>query len=148
MLFQNKEKSLELTVVSYEFPERKGSAEEYDFDANWLVLRGVCREGRVARSFENSCLLTYELQALSAGLKLLLSGVRDVYESDFIEPYLEIAAEAPDLSRYLVAASFSILAAEDRWETFSVESFLDEAGLRVLIADIDRACAAFPERKG
>ncbi|MGM9618549.1 MAG: hypothetical protein ACI3W8_01745 [Oscillospiraceae bacterium] len=148
MRFANEEKSLTITVKDYEFPERTGNAEEYDYDANWLVLRGVYREGRSERSFENSCLLTGELLALSAGLKLLAAGVRDSYESEFNDPYFEVTAEVIGLGRYLIYAAFSMLVEEDRWESFGVESFLDDAGLKALIAEVDEAARAFPEKKG
>lgn len=34
----------------------------------------------------NACLLAQELAGMNAGLKVLLAGIRDRYDSDFIEP--------------------------------------------------------------
>lgn len=147
MKFDNGKKSLTLSVVNYEFPERTGKGEEYDYDANWLVLRAEYREGRSLRSFENSCVLTYELQDLAAGLKLLAGGVQECYESSFTEPYFEVAAELMGISHYMVYASFAMLVAEDQWENFSVECVLDDTALKALAEEIDAECRAFPEKK-
>ena len=147
MKFVNGDRSLAIDVVGYEFPDRVGSGEEYDYDANWLILRGTYSDGKVERIFENSCVLTRELQALAAGLKLMSSGVRDMYQSEFNDPYFEVTAELIGLNRYLIYASFSMLVAEDEWKNFGVECFLSDEELKALIADIDSANRAFPEKK-
>ncbi len=93
MLFQNEEASLKLDIVNYEFPA-DGGAPGSD-DRNWLVLRATWtnEEGHVVKD-SNSCLLTYELREMAAGLKVLGAGIRDFYESTFVEPYFEVAAQA------------------------------------------------------
>lgn len=146
MRFTNGERSLTLRVLDYEFPDRSGAGEEYDYDANWLVLEGVYRDGRSERSFQNSCLLTTELQQLAAGLKLLHSGVQDVYQSDFAEPYFEVTAEVMGIDQYLLYASFSMLVSEEKWQNFGTECFLTGEGLKALIAEIEGECRAFPEK--
>lgn len=147
MKFVNENRSLTIDVVGYEFPDRVGGGEEYDYDANWLILRGVYSDGQVESSFENSCILTCELQALSAGLKLMSAGVQDMYQSEFNDPYFEVTAELIGLNRYLVYASFAMLVAPDKWKNFGVECFLSEEDLKALIADIDSMNRAFPEKK-
>ena len=146
MKFSNGERSLSIKVLGYEFPERTGGGEDYDYDANWLVLEGVYNDGSVERSFINSCLLTSELQALCAGLKLLSSGVQDLYQSEFNDPYFEVTAELTGFDQYLLYASFSMLVAEDRWQNFGTECFMTEAQLKALIADIESEIRAFPEK--
>ena len=147
MKFVNENRSLTIDVVGYEFPDRSGGGEEYDYDANWLILRGVYNDGTVESSFENSCVLTCELQALSAGLKLLSSGIQEIYQSEFNDPYFELTAEPIGLNRYLVYASFAMLVAEDKWKNFGVECFLSEEEMKALIEDIDSMNRAFPEKK-
>ena len=70
MLFQNEEASLKLDIMNYELPA-DGGAPDSD-DRNWLVLRctWVNDEGRILKD-SNSCLLTYELQEMTAGLKVV-----------------------------------------------------------------------------
>lgn len=146
MKFSNGERSLSVKVLGYEFPDRTGGGEEYDYDANWLVLEGVYNDGKLERSFINSCLLTCELQALAAGLKLLTSGVQDVYQSEFNDPYFEVTAELVGINQYLLYASFSMLVAEDRWQNFGTECFMTEEQLKALIGDIESEIRAFPEK--
>lgn len=146
MRFDNGERSLTLRVVGYEFPERTGAGEEYDYDANWLVLEGIYRDSKGERSFRNSCLLTTELQQLAAGLKLLHSGVQDVYESEFNDPYFEVTGELMGPGRYLLYASFSMLVSEDRWQNFGTECILTMDELKALIEEIESECRAWPEK--
>ena len=78
MLFRNEESSLRLDIVNYEFPPDGG--DPTSDDRNWLVLRATWNkeDGDVVKD-SNSCLLTHELQSMSAGLKVLKAGIRDVY---------------------------------------------------------------------
>ena len=108
---------------------------------------GWCwRAFTTTESFINSCLLTCELQALAAGLKLLTSGVQDVYQSEFNDPYFEVTAELVGINQYLLYASFSMLVAEDRWQNFGTECFMTEEQLKALIGDIESEIRAFPEK--
>ena len=106
MLFKNEDASLELHIVNYEFPA--GGGEAGSDDRNWLVLRCTWNNGEgVIVKDSNSCLLTYELRELAAGLKVLNAGIKDSYASDFVDPYFEVAAQAEgedfrvDVSFYL-----------------------------------------------
>ena len=94
MLFRNEESSLRLDIVNYEFPPDGG--DPTSDDRNWLVLRATWNkeDGDVVKD-SNSCLLTHELQSMSAGLKVLKAGIRDVYVSDFQENfYFSVGARA------------------------------------------------------
>ena len=86
MLFRNEESSLRLDIVNYEFPPDGG--DPTSDDRNWLVLRATWNkeDGDVVKD-SNSCLLTHELQSMSAGLKVLKAGIRDVCVSDFQENF-------------------------------------------------------------
>ena len=86
MLFRNEESSLRLDIVNYEFPPDGG--DPTSDDRNWLVLRATWNkeDGDVVKD-SNSCLLTHELQSMSAGLKVLKAGIRDVtFRRTFISP--------------------------------------------------------------
>ena len=86
MLFRNEESSLRLDVVNYEFPA--GAGDPGSDDRNWLVLRCTWeREDGLILKDSVSCLLTYELQEMTAGLKVVKAGLKQRYESEFSEPY-------------------------------------------------------------
>lgn len=72
------------------------------------VLRATWNkeDGDVVKD-SNSCLLTHELQSMSAGLKVLKAGIRDVYVSDFQENfYFSVGARALGDGTFEVVVSF------------------------------------------
>ena len=85
MLLKSEDASLKLEFVNYEFPEAGAGSDQ--FDRNWLLLRctWVDEEGYTHKD-SNACLLAQELAGMNAGLKVLLAGIKDRYDSDFIEP--------------------------------------------------------------
>jgi len=146
MFFQNGESSLKLEIVNYEFPADGGTPGSDD--RNWLVLRGTYtdEEGRVIRD-TSPCLLTYELRELTAGLKVLCAGVKDLYESSFVEPYFELSAEAGEEGSFLVSVSFVLANTMEDIDQAEVECVLTGPELRALIGELDGLCAKFPDRK-
>ena len=144
MLFKNEEASLELDVVSYEFPADGG--DPASDDRNWLVLRAtwVNEEGQIVKD-SNSCLLTYELQEMTAGLKVLGAGIKDWYASSFTEPYFEVAAQA-DGEEFLVDVSFYLPNTMDDEDTAEVAARMTHAELTALIDELDKLCAKYPDR--
>ena len=91
-------------------------------------------------------LLAQELAGMNAGLKVLLAGIRDRYDSDFIEPDFSLSAEkAGDTFR--ISASFYLPNTMDGDDTAELDCILTGAELKAVIEDLDKACARFPERK-
>ena len=144
MLFQGENASLKLDIVNYEFPP-DGGAPGSD-DRNWLVLRctWIDEEGTI-RKDSNSCLLTYELRELTAGLKVLHGGIRDSYASDFVEPYFELAAQAEG-ELFRISVTFFLPNTMDGEDTAEVECGMTAAELKELIEELDRLCEKFPDR--
>lgn len=145
MLFKNSDVSLELKIVNYEFPA-DGGAPGSD-DRNWLVLRctWVNGEGSVVKD-SNSCLLTYELRELTAGLKVLTAGVRDSYASSFVDPYFELAAQADGEGSFLVDVSFYLPNTMEGEDTAEVETVMTGAEMKDLIEELDALCGKYPDR--
>lgn len=145
MLFQKDGESLKLEIVSYEFPA-DGGAPGSD-DRCWLVLRGTYTdgEGRVIVD-SNACLLTYELRELTAGLKVLGAGVKDLYESSFAEPYFALSAGAEG-ENYLVDVTFALPNTLEDVDAVELECVFAKTELKALIAELDGLCARFPDRK-
>lgn len=143
MLLKNEESSLRLDVVGYEFPQGGDPGSD---DANWLVLRctWIREDGSVVKD-TNSCLLTYELRDMAAGLKVLNAGIRDQYASDFVDPYFELAAQAEG-EGFRAAASFYLPNTMDGDDTAEIEVCLTKEDMAELIAELDRLCGKFPDR--
>ena len=144
MLFKNEEASLKLDIVNYEFPA-DGGAPGSD-DRNWLVLRATWtqEDGHVVKD-SNSCLLTYELREMTAGLKVLNAGIKSEYASAFVEPYFELAAQA-DGDDFQVDVSVFLPNTMDGDDTAEVTCAMTKADMTALIDELDKLCAKFPDR--
>lgn len=146
MIFRNKTSSLELEIVRYEFPADEG--EPGSDDRNWLVLRGTytTEDGTIIKD-SNSCLLTYELRELTAGLKVLNAGIREEFGTDFTEPFFELFARSAGAERFLVDVAFTMPNTMEDIDTAEVECTLTKAQMTALIGELDTLCAKFPDRK-
>ena len=144
MLFRNEETSLKLDIVNYEFPDYGG--DPASDDRNWLVLRAtwVNDEGQIVKD-SNSCLLTYELREMAAGLKVLNAGIKDWYVSEFAEPYFELGARAEG-EEFLVNVSFYLPNTMDGEDTAEVVARMTKAELTELVDELDKRCAKYPDR--
>ena len=144
MLFQNDEASLKLEIMNYELPA-DGGAPDSD-DRNWLVLRctWVNEDGRILKD-SNSCLLTYELQEMTAGLKVVKAGLKQRYESDFSEPYFMLSADAEEEGfRFFV--SFTLPNTMEDEDVAELEVVMTQPEMTSLIDELDSLCRKFPDR--
>ena len=143
MLFKNEDASLKLEVVRYEFPADGG--EPGSDDRNWLVLRAAYEaDGQIIKD-SNSCLLTYELREMTAGLKVLNAGIRDQYASSFVEPYFELTATAEE-DGFLVDVSFALPNTMEEVDVAEIECAMTKAEMTALIDELDKLCAKYPDR--
>ena len=145
MLLKSDDASLKLEFVNYEFPEAGAGSDQ--FDRNWLLLRctWVDEEGYTHKD-SNAGLLAQELAGMNAGLKVLLAGIKDRYDSDFIEPDFTLSAWAEG-ENFRVSATFYLPSTMDGDDTAEVDCTLTGPELKAVIEDLDKACARFPERK-
>ena len=144
MLFRNDEASLRLDIARYEFPDVDPGSE----DNNWLVVRAtwIDENGGLVKD-SNSCLQTFELQSLTAGLKVLKAGIRDHYVSDFQEDaYFSLGVRALENGTFEAAVSFYLPNTMDGDDTAELTCSLTIEELGALIDELDRLCAKFPER--
>ena len=144
MLFKNEEASLKLDIVNYEFPADGGDPDSDD--RNWLVLRATWtqEDGNVLKD-SNSCLLTYELREMTAGLKVLNAGIKSEYASAFVEPYFELAAQA-DGEEFQVDVSFFLPNTMDGEDTAELTCTMTKVDMTALIDELDKLCAKYPDR--
>ena len=143
MLFKNEDASLKLEVVCYEFPA-DGGVPGSD-DRNWLVLRATYTEDGQVIKDSNSCLLTYELREMTAGLKVLNAGIRDLYDSGFVEPYFSLSAAAEE-DGFQVDVSFAMPNTMEDLDTAEIEVTMTKAEMEALIDELDGLCRKFPDR--
>lgn len=146
MLFRNEASSLHLDIVNYEFPPDAG--DPTSDDPNWLVLRATWNkeDGGIVKD-SNSCLLTHELQEMTAGLKVLRAGIRDRYESDFQEGfYFSVSARAAGEDAFGLDVSFYLPNTMDGDDTAELTGSMTSEELGALIDELDRLCEKFPDR--
>ena len=144
MLFRNDEASLRLDIARYEFPDVDPGSE----DNNWLVVRAtwIDENGGLVKD-SNSCLQTFELQSMTAGLKVVKAGIRDLYVSDFQEDYyFSLGVRALENGTFEAAVSFYLPNTMDGDDTAELTCSLTIEELGALIDELDRLCAKFPER--
>ncbi|MBR5471659.1 MAG: hypothetical protein IKU81_06070 [Oscillibacter sp.] len=144
MLFKNEEASLKLDIASYELPA-DGGAPDSD-DRNWLVLRAtwINEDGLLIKD-SNSCLLTYELQEMTAGLKVVKAGLKQRYESEFTEPYFMLSADAvEDGFRFFV--SFTLPNTMEDEDVAELYAHMTAEEMAALIEELDRLVKKFPDR--
>ena len=144
MLFQGENNSLKLDVFNYELPADGG--DPTSDDRNWLILRAtyVDEDGDITKD-SNRCLLTYELQEMTAGLKVLDAGIRDRYKSSFTEPYFTLTAQAEG-EGFLMEVSFYLPNTMDGDDTAEVTAHFSKADMRALLDELDKLCKKFPDR--
>ena len=144
MLFKNEEASLKLEIVNYELPADGG--DPTSDDRNWLVLRctWVNEDGQILKD-SNSCLLTYELQEMTAGLKVLKAGLKSRYESEFTEPYFMLSAQAEG-EGYRVFVSFTLPNTMEDEDVAELYADMTAAEMQTLIDELDGLCRKFPDR--
>ncbi len=145
MRFTSDGSVMELQVTGYEFPPDGGQPKSDD--RNWLVVQCTFTpKGGKPVSDSNSCLLTYELREMTAGLKVLLSGAQDHYECSFVEPYLDIAMQSDGQGAFWADISFFLPHAWDAEDTADIQCTLSPQELNGLVEELESWCAQYPDR--
>ena len=141
--FENESIKLDLDVICYEFPD--GGTTDSN-DGNWLVLRATYEEdGKIIKD-SNSCLMTYELKDLTAGLKVMGAGLRDTYESSFTEPYFLLNAWTKPEGGFGMEVSFTLPNTMESMDVAELEVSMSQEQLKTMVDELDRYCAKFPEK--
>lgn len=142
--FENDFSKLDLDIACYEFPDTFRASSD---DSNWLVMRATFQEDDIFIKDSNSCLLTYELKEMTAGLKVLGAGLKTSYGSDFSEPYFLLRAwKNLDGDTFFMQVSFTLPNTMDGTDVAELEVELTAQQLQEMIDQLDGYCARFPER--
>jgi hypothetical protein len=140
--------SVELRVVGYQFPDLA----EIEFDSNWLRIEGKVSHPRGQWSFEDPCLLTYEVSRLADWLDALAQGNSISDEIGFVEPNLSFrivrSATATVLRVYfeLEARPGWVATPTAGLEDLRVEFPLQELDLRQAACSLREELANYPQQ--
>lgn len=147
---------VELAVAGYQFAGLASRPGEFDWDANWLMVRGDVRDGSTAWTFFDPCLTTAEADGLASWLRGLGDFAVTGGASDFGDRRLEFTE--PNLAFAVREASKGVVTLDVR---FDLESRPAGSGggrrhvvrLRIPVPDIaaaavswERDVARFPAR--
>ena len=136
MILYEGNKSIEFTILGYEFPE-VFSREQYNYDANWLVCNICYTEEGKKEFYKDPCLLTSELYKLRVGMEQIVSGTITEYRSSFIEPSLEIhISRQKKYMMFRLKFSYQI-SCNDRTSR-QILSYINEEDIMPLLDDIKR----------
>jgi hypothetical protein len=135
-------KSLELDVLGYEFPD----AEDDYFDANWLNVGIRYDDGQLSFRQVDSCLLAFELAELTETVDAILEGRESGTITDLTEPYLALAVTRTE-ETYAVQARF-VYDTGSPWKEICVCQKMDRRGLAELNDGLKAMYARFPRRDG
>ncbi len=146
LLFSEGEKTLELDVEDYEFPE-KVPKDESDLDPNWLTLRITWTCGGERSTYFDSCLLAEELKGLAKDLEGVLAGRESGILPDFLEPYLRFSlTQVGEL--YALQVRFVYDTTGGHWKTVCISQGMDRRALEDLVREVRRLSERFPVRSG
>lgn len=107
--------SIELEVVGYQFPAMEPTGPGFDWDANWLRIRGRVTIGATSWAFADPCLTTWESAELGEWLLQAAAGEIDAGSDpgigrgsrSFVEPNLAVKLTATDEATVSLVWSFS-----------------------------------------
>jgi hypothetical protein len=90
--------AVEIDVVAYQFAGARASERGFDWDANWLRVRGRVSDGERQWSFDDPCLVTSEAAELSSWLRGVANGEiapgAYIGGDTFVEPNLSVRLDA------------------------------------------------------
>lgn len=143
MKISNEDKTLDVSISGYEFPGEKSDNEEYNYDANWLIVRVAYKDGAEEHIYQDSCLMTDELKELANELEAVLDRKEMLYISDFMEPYLRIAI-VPTESSFIVAIQFVYDTTDGIWKSHKVSQALTPEQASSLLAELRELKQRYP----
>ena len=145
MILKQGNKSIEFSIVGYQYPELEPSDEAFDYDANWLIAEVKYSDDEITETYMDPCLLTDELADMTEKLSMILEGSEDGYISDFIEPYLKISAARTD-GKIAIVFQFVYYATEDIWKERRVTALLSQEKVAEIVQSLRELVGRYPVR--
>lgn len=146
MKIEDKNKTIEFGVIGYQFPNAgRSKPNDPDYDANWLTVQVSYTEDETTASFQDSCVLTWELKEMADALSEILDGRETAYISDFMEPYLKFAvARAGD--QFTFTIDFVCGATNGEWKKICATQLLDRDRLSAIREEVKQHLTTYPAR--
>jgi hypothetical protein len=154
--------SVDLDILGYEFPAAVEVERGWDWDANWLVIRGQVTTADRSWSFTSPCLTTVEAAAIGRWLRQVARGEVDPATDPglggrdagyFVEPNLAVRLGAANENEVTLLWSFEQESAppeatdDQRYrEGFPVELTLARQALAPAAEEWDQATSRYPVR--
>ena len=144
MRLEEENKSIEFSVLDYQFPDLEDDADEYD--ANWLTVQVVYTEGGADMTFTDSCILSWEIGSFLSELTKVIDGEIDSCCSEFMEPYLSFSVQRIG-DRFEFEMRFICDVENDEAGVICVTQICDETELRDIYEDLSEFDDEFPHRR-
>lgn len=145
MLISAENKSINFNIIGYEFPDRKPTKKEFDYEANWLNLEVVYCDKNENKTYTDSCLLTYELSDLINAFQEIINGDEDSYVSNFLEPYLSICVSKID-EFIIFVFSFVCDTVDRKWSKRKITAKWTLAEAKEKLNELKNMELKFPKR--
>jgi hypothetical protein len=147
-------RALELTIDGYQFPGTSANGGGFDFDANWLIVRGRVNDGAREWTFRDPCLLTHEARELAAWLEAVATDWRDLDAIDFTEPNLEFRRTSAPGDAPVVRVTLRLEAlppwaedvSEDDWDKHFIDLELSREALAIAASNLKDELERYPQR--
>ena len=146
MKIQDDRCSMDVRVVRYQFPDRvPDKRETVDYDANWLTVSVRYMGPDFTAEFQDSCVLTWEMQETAEALNRLIDGEIQDFRTDFVETYLQIEAEKVEDEFWLRVCFVCEVDKGERKEITAAQR-MDRERLAEILDEVKGVVQRFPKR--
>ncbi len=121
------------------------SKEKFDYDANWLICEVRYSDDETNETYQDACLLTDELEDMVTELSRIFDGSEEGYISDFMEPYLKVAAARVD-EKMMIIFQFVYDTTDGIWKDRKVTTLLSQEKAAEVVQDLKEVVSKYPRR--
>lgn len=146
MKIEDRGKTIKFGIIGYQFPNAGYSKpNDPDYDANWLTVQVSYTEDGSTATFQDSCVLTWELKEFAEALSEIVSDRETGYISDFMEPYLKFAiAKAGD--KFTLTIDFVCDVSDGEWKKINATQLVDREQLIEMRDEINQYLTTYPAK--
>lgn len=144
MILHQDNKIIEFTIDGYEYMEKTGSTEEFNYDANCLMCKIKYSDENCCEIYRDPCLLTSELAEMEREVAKAIDGVNSCYISDYMESRLNFAV-AKVQGKIVMLLSFTYEVNDD-WKHREVAALLSVEEALIVREDLGTLVSRYPER--
>ena len=145
MILKQGNKSIEFSIVGYQYPELEPSNEAFDYDANWLIAEVKYSDSGINETYKDPCIMADDLAEIPEELSKILDGSEEGYITDFMEPYLKIAAARAD-EKIVIVFQFSYVTRKNSWKRRKVTALLSQEEVAEIVQSLKELVEKYPVR--